>query len=342
MLVCFLIQHNTVGKRSQINDCDELINCHNNFQFRGSYDNLNYSKTSLGSSFIIDLNTRFYHLSFFTPCKTTYRISSKIDSENLNLLLCIISLICLFKIRQTKLILLIVLIILKWTTMKYHKKSVHFDIIRNICCKCNLFSLEFLEIRDHFDELNLKESAASFIFSKYNFRNNYSYFGIILLLSGDVSRNPGPQYDQNEIINMWKFFQCKGVHIIHLNVNSLLPKIDEIRFIAEKSAASIIGISETKLDISINDLELQIDGYNLLRADRNRHGGGVACYIKNNISFEIKKYFPPDIENLFVDIVFPNSKPFTVGILYRPPIQNNFLEILNEHFDQINSENKEL
>ena len=86
------------------------------------------------------------------------------------------------------------------------------------------------------------------------------------------------------------------------------------------------------MDISINDLELQIDGYNLLRADRNRHGGGVACYIKNNISFEIKKYFPPDIENLFVDIVFPNSEPFTV----------NFLEILNEHFDQINSENKEL
>ena len=91
---------------------------------------------------------------------------------------------------------------------------------------------------------------------------------------------------------MWKSFQCKGVHIIHLNVYSLLPKIDEIRFIAKKSAASIIGISETKLDNSINDLELQIDGYNLLRADRNRHGGGVACYIKNNISFEIKTYFP--------------------------------------------------
>ena len=47
------------------------------------------------------------------------------------------------------------------------------------------------------------------------------------------------------------FRKKKDLHILHLNVNNLLPKIDEIRFIAKQSNASIIGISECKLDPSI-------------------------------------------------------------------------------------------
>ena len=60
-------------------------------------------------------------------------------------------------------------------------------------------------------------------------------------------------------------------------MNSLLPKIDEVKLIANKSNATIIGISETKLDNTIMDSELKIEGYDLIRSDRNRHGGGVAC-----------------------------------------------------------------
>ena len=40
-------------------------------------------------------------------------------------------------------------------------------------------------------------------------------------------------------------FQKKILHILHLNINSLL-----LRFIAKRSNASIIGISESKLDSS--------------------------------------------------------------------------------------------
>ena len=48
-----------------------------------------------------------------------------------------------------------------------------------------------------------------------------------------------------------KIFEKKGLHILHLNIDSLLPKIDEIRYVAKQSNASIFGISEFKLDSSI-------------------------------------------------------------------------------------------
>ena len=44
-------------------------------------------------------------------------------------------------------------------------------------------------------------------------------------------------------------FKKKGLHILHLNRNTLPPKSDEIRFIANQLNASNIGISESKLDL---------------------------------------------------------------------------------------------
>ena len=41
------------------------------------------------------------------------------------------------------------------------------------------------------------------------------------------------------------------MHLIHININSLLPKIDEVRYIESITNASIIGINETKLDVSV-------------------------------------------------------------------------------------------
>ena len=127
----------------------------------------------------------------------------------------------------------------------------------------------------------------------------------------------------------WEPFRKKGMHFLHLNVNSLLPKIHEIRKIAHDSKATIIGITETKLDKTIFDNEVNIDGYNIIRKDRTRHGGGVCCYIKNDRSFNVRENFGTDFENVFLDILLPNSKPILIGILYRPPNQSGFLDSLS-------------
>ena len=35
--------------------------------------------------------------------------------------------------------------------------------------------------------------------------------------------------DENPDIEKWKNFKKKGLHFIHININSLLPKIDELQ-----------------------------------------------------------------------------------------------------------------
>ena len=107
-------------------------------------------------------------------------------------------------------------------------------------------------------------------------------------MSGDISLNPRP-VNWHQIKNhKFEVFTRKGLHFIHLNINDLLPKIDELRYIAKNSNAAVIGISETKLDNTVYDSEVAVDGYNIVRNDKNRKGGGVACYIRNNICFNLK------------------------------------------------------
>ena len=45
----------------------------------------------------------------------------------------------------------------------------------------------------------------------------------------------------------------------------------------------ILTLNETRLDSSILDCEVQIPGYDIIRSDRNRYGGGVAIYIRTII-----------------------------------------------------------
>ena len=62
---------------------------------------------------------------------------------------------------------------------------------------------------------------------------------------------------------MWNPFRKRGLHFLHLNINSLLPKIDEVRLIAKNSNAAVIGITESKLDKTVFDSEVNVDGYEL-------------------------------------------------------------------------------
>ena len=96
-----------------------------------------------------------------------------------------------------------------------------------------------------------------------------------------------------------------------------MPKIDELRHIARLTNAAVIGISESKLDDSVSTSEIQIDEYDLLRCDRNTHGGGVACYIRSELSYNAKSYFPKDVEKIFFELLLPHTKPIVVGTIYR-------------------------
>ena len=90
----------------------------------------------------------------------------------------------------------------------------------------------------------------------------------------------------------WQAFSNRGLHLIHLNINSLIPKIDKLRYIAKRTSAAVIGMSESKRDSTVLDPEIYIENYEILRFDRNRHAGGLACYIRSDISYKLTSFLP--------------------------------------------------
>ena len=53
-----------------------------------------------------------------------------------------------------------------------------------------------------------------------------------LLLSGDISLNPAPTSD-GVSHSFCKSFENKGLCFLHLNVNNILPKLDELKRLQE-------------------------------------------------------------------------------------------------------------
>ena len=65
---------------------------------------------------------------------------------------------------------------------------------------------------------------------------------MLLLLSGDISLNPGPT--PNSVSQyFWEPFENKGLHFLHLKINSILTKLDELKTIAGNTKAAIIDIT---------------------------------------------------------------------------------------------------
>ena len=92
------------------------------------------------------------------------------------------------------------------------------------------------------------------------------------------------------------------------------------RIILDDNSIDILSLNETKLDESIKSCELHIPGYELIRRDRDRNGGGVCFYLKTSINFVVRSDLNVvNLENLCLEIRKPNSKPFFVITWYRPP-----------------------
>ena len=117
-----------------------------------------------------------------------------------------------------------------------------------------------------------------FILNKLSFKCKkcLKFYQFLILLSGDISLNRGPRQYLQDNDNEFEPFHKRSLHFLHINVNSLLLKIDELRDIVAHTKPAIFGITESKLDCSVSDQEVTVNGYSILRSDRNRNGGGVA------------------------------------------------------------------
>ena len=61
----------------------------------------------------------------------------------------------------------------------------------------------------------------------------------------------------------------RGILIHCLNVGSLMSHLDEVKLLLDEQKPHIFGLNETRLDNSVTDENIDIEGYNVLRKDRN-------------------------------------------------------------------------
>ena len=110
--------------------------------------------------------------------------------------------------------------------------------------------------------------------------------------------------------------------MLYYNARSIIPKLDELRILVPIHNPDVICIVESWLDNSILDSELTISNYNLLRLDRNRHGGGILLYIRDSLSFSMVLSGPKNLEFLCITIhsvSHLHASNFCLGVLYNLP-----------------------
>ncbi|MCU7958190.1 MAG: hypothetical protein KZQ67_16545, partial [gamma proteobacterium symbiont of Bathyaustriella thionipta] len=118
--------------------------------------------------------------------------------------------------------------------------------------------------------------------------------------------------------------RCKGFRMGHINIQGISNKIDQVRLLlgSDKNQIHVLGLSETKLNVSHPDSAFVIDGFQApFRRDRKiNSGGGLLVYVKNDVRASRRSDLEHDnLECVWLEVKPVKSKPFLVGNIYRPP-----------------------
>ena len=152
---------------------------------------------------------------------------------------------------------------------------------------------------------------------------------ILILLSGDVERLPGPNSLTIDEMGS-QFLQNKGMSIFHQNIRGLYQNFIQLQhMLSLHPKINIMTLSETHIVENShmdNDSLYQIQGYNLLKRNRIKgHGGGVAVYISKNIRWKQRKELEDQIsESIWIEIMIKGSKSLLIGCLYNPPESSTY------------------
>jgi len=137
-------------------------------------------------------------------------------------------------------------------------------------------------------------------------------------------------------------FLDKGLKFAHINIQSLGNKIDHIKLLLQCNNIDLLYVTETWLNDNYSDDDINVNGYNLCRLDREgiMSHGGIICYIKEGISYKIISKFNDDlVEALWVEINLPQTPSIlTCGVYRKPDSRAEYLTRLNSLFQEVTNE----
>ena len=134
-------------------------------------------------------------------------------------------------------------------------------------------------------------------------------------------------FQQYDIPELREFSSKKGLKILHQNIRGLLTNKHNICQILDGlKNLHIFSLSETHLSAD-NEVEAQIEGYKFIGKSRSSgKGGGVGVYISTSVPFHRRTDLEDEvIECIWIEILFPKTKSFLIGIVYRPPDSSKHL-----------------
>ena len=106
-----------------------------------------------------------------------------------------------------------------------------------------------------------------------------------------------------------------------------MSKIDLVTQLVQNSALDILALSETKIDSSISDSEIEIQNYSVMRRDRARKGGGVCLFVSNSLKPRRRTDLEvvsdrSQFESVWIQVEFCQNRSSLVCCCYRPPHGN--------------------
>ena len=151
-----------------------------------------------------------------------------------------------------------------------------------------------------------------------------------ILQCGDIHPQPGPDTSKSNT-NEGKAARLakatKYATIAHLNGRSMVSR-ENFHLVKQtilSNEYNIFTISETWLDPSTTDTDIQISGYILFRQDRGTHknGGGVVVYVKGTYKASVIKELSTvsdcNFQQLWLKVQCKKLKSFLLCTVHRPP-----------------------
>ena len=127
----------------------------------------------------------------------------------------------------------------------------------------------------------------------------------------------------------------KFLHIILIQCGTSFDSLADII----KDNIDIFMISETKVDDSFPDGQVFIDGFGApFRLDRNRNGGGIMLFFRNDNPAKVVSTDDRPIESFYVELNFRNKK-WLLNCSYSPKHSGieSHLDSLSKSIDSLSS-----
>ena len=141
----------------------------------------------------------------------------------------------------------------------------------------------------------------------------------------ELAQSPMANDGTVNFLHQQRLKYAKNLIIGYLNINSIRNKFLDFKELIP-SDTDICLILETKLDDSFPDQQFHVNCYKMFWRDRNKFGGGLTLFVKENIPCKVLNTFrfSEECEIISIDFSISNKKSLLLGI-YNPPSQNEDL-----------------